>query len=216
MLGLAVIFALILWVSLIILSVWLPLKIFKNNGTLATILAITGFMLTCGFWVIKWNMESIAAQKEAEKMCQQAGVTIYMQPEKWKEMVGGEEAWKELGYKRKYNLFEYEEKREIPNKISFEGKIYENDGKMNDRVAAYEYIELGSHGFFASNIYYDVKTQTVLFKKNIFKASDIGLGSGLKLLFYRGGKSCLHTAQNPYKQFFSVHVTPIIKFKKLL
>lgn len=45
-------------------------------------------MLTCGFWVIKWNIESMVAQKEAEEMCKQAGVTIYVPPEKWKEMMG--------------------------------------------------------------------------------------------------------------------------------
>ena len=58
--------------------------------------AFTGFMLLMGGWWLYWGIEYLQVQANAEEMCKQAGVKVYITPEEWKKMVGGEEAWRNI------------------------------------------------------------------------------------------------------------------------
>lgn len=201
MLGLAVIAALIIWIIIIILSVWLPLRIFKNNKKTAVFTALIGFMLSCGFWIIKWNMESIVAQKEAEEMCKQSGITIYVPPEKWKEMVGGKKAWKKLGYDTKTWLnLTNEEKKNITREINIENIQYKLSFLRNTRVIEYSYVNFGKTWFFSSRLYFDKETNQPLFKINSLTKNNLDLNLGFQILFQHSIKEC-----NPKKQDEFMH-----------
>lgn len=208
MLGLALIAALVLWIIVIALSVWLPQKMFKDRPKMAGIATVMGFMLTFGFWFAKWNIESHMARKEAREMCKKVGVTIYVQPEKWKEMVGGEAAWKELGYKSKgRSFFTDEEKKLIPKTLYFENEEYKLRSKENNKVGLYSNSSSSQYGLFNTYVYYDFFTQQVLYKSNRFKPAEVSLNSGFKMLFFRTGKACISdrdAGDEAFSQFFYI------------
>lgn len=205
MLGIAIIAMLVLWLIVIILSIWIPFVIFrKKNWKVAVITAFGGFMLTFGFWVIKWNLESMAAQKEAKEMCKQAGVTIYVQPEKWKEMVGGEEAWKELGYNSELiKYLDNKENRLIPKFITFEGNKYTVSYKYNNRIVSYStnLYSKNRRSALSSVLYYDIVTNTVLYKDNSMISSEVSLNNGFSMLFFRNVKCKIQKSKSPFHDF---------------
>ena len=95
MLGVAILLGLALWFIIVCLATFLPLILIKNKRA-ACIVAFIGFMLTFGGWWIKWFIEGQRTYWAGVEACKQAKLTIYVQPEKWIEMVGGHKAWQEL------------------------------------------------------------------------------------------------------------------------
>lgn len=89
------IFFLALWGIIVCIATFVPLATIKNKPV-ARIVAFIGFMLTFGGWYLKWTIGGYLAYQAGAEACKQAGITIYVPPEKWREMVGGYEAWKEL------------------------------------------------------------------------------------------------------------------------
>ena len=63
--------------------------------------AFWGFMLAMGWVLVYWAVEAVVVRVYAAQMCKQAGVTVYVTPDQWKQMVGGEEAWKAIPYVNK-------------------------------------------------------------------------------------------------------------------
>ena len=57
-------------------------------------------MLVMGWGFVYWTIEAIQIRLYAAKMCKQAGITVYVTPEQWKKMGGGEEAWKAINYNK--------------------------------------------------------------------------------------------------------------------
>lgn len=53
-----------------------------------------------GWGFVYWTIEAIQIRLYAAKMCKQAGITVYVTPEQWKKMGGGEEAWKAINYNK--------------------------------------------------------------------------------------------------------------------
>ena len=63
--------------------------------------AFWGFMLAMGWVLVFWAVEAVIVRIYAAEMCKQAGITVYVTPEQWKQMVGGEEAGKAIPYVNK-------------------------------------------------------------------------------------------------------------------
>ncbi|WP_314044019.1 hypothetical protein [Kingella denitrificans] len=63
--------------------------------------AFWGFMLAMGWVLVYWTVEAVVVRIYAAEMCKQAGITVYVTPEQWKQMVGGEEAGKAIPYVNK-------------------------------------------------------------------------------------------------------------------
>lgn len=194
----------VLWLALVVLSAWLPYYAFKHNKKWAITAATIGLMLTCGFWLIKVFLE----HKKMTDICQQTGATVYVQPEKWKAMLGGEEAWKKLGYRsQNWDSLSHEEQQTIVPQIDFEGQSYEFYTKQNARVLLYQYRNTDDMGTFTSYIYYDGLTQTVLYKINWFKVSPVARHSAFRIPFVRQERFCENgkkDSRNTFEKFFPV------------
>lgn len=86
MLGLAVLFGLGLWLILTIVAMFigwclggkiLPLKIF---------LAIFGFVLVMGQYLVKWRLEYLRIAQEAKYLCTtEANTIVYVNPKEWRK-----------------------------------------------------------------------------------------------------------------------------------
>lgn len=112
-----------------------------------------------GWGFVYWTIEAIQIRLYAAKMCKQAGITVYVTPEQWKKMVGGEEAWKAINYINKF----VDEKYPYPKQITFKGEQYKMDYQLNDRIFLYESNLEYKYTRTFRNVYYDVVTKTVLF-----------------------------------------------------
>ena len=165
MLGIAVLFFLALWGIVVFLATSLPLKTIENKPV-AWICAFAGFMLTFGGWWLKWTIEGERAYQAGMEACKQAKITIYVPPQKWVEMVGGYEAWKELGYDYKSILYiPSEEKKRYPTILIFEGKEYKLSARKNKRILEYETeYSFNKYASLTSTLSYDLKTKIVLYK----------------------------------------------------
>jgi len=64
--------------------------------------AFWGFMLAMGWVFVFWAVEAVIVHRYTVEMCRQVGIKTYVSPEQWKQMVGGEEAWKTIPYVNKF------------------------------------------------------------------------------------------------------------------
>ena len=163
MLGVVVLFF-ALWFIIVCLAPFLPFKLIKNK----LVACIVAFMLTFGCWWLYLTIDGYRAYLAGAEACKQANLTIYVQPEKWREMVGGHEAWLKLAdyeEKSKRELSE-EEKRKYPQTLNFEGVEYHFDYLTHKRVLVYDsgYYAFNSYAYLESRLYYDWETKTVLYK----------------------------------------------------
>lgn len=204
MYGLAVIFlfsfSLILWIVLTRLAVKFGRKIFTRMlpqyGWAGKAGAFAGFMLLMGGWIVKWEIENWQAVRHAEEACKKTGVWVYVDPEEWKRMVGGEEAWRELGYYPYAGTSEevgtcYPE-TVYPETVNFEGIEYQFSGRENARVAWYTNFKLSNKPYVSlwSEIYYDAVSKRVLYKATTSYLQQPSIEEGFKGFFWSGEKDC--------------------------
>ena len=207
MLGIAVLFFLALWFLIVCFATFLPFKLIENK-LVASIFAFIGFMLTFGYWWLDMMIEGNRAYQAGVEACKQATITIYVPYEKWREMVGGHDAWLELAnYKDKSKSeFSNKEKQKYPSTFNFEGVEYHLRALTHKRVLVYDSkrYKFNDYADLFSYLYYDWETKSVLYTYNWFPGN---YSSGLtvsNLLGIRDGyKEC-----NPeneleiYKKYF--------------
>lgn len=104
MFGLVVLSLLGLWLVVIMLSIWLPYRLLRGRG-IAIAGALFSFTLSFARWVAKWRIEHWLVQRDLTEACKQAGVFVYVELKQWKQMMGGEEAWRKLGHKATCKYF---------------------------------------------------------------------------------------------------------------
>ena len=171
MLGVAILLGLALWFIIVCFATFLPLKLIENK-LVASIFAFIGFMLTFGYQWLDMMIEGNRAYQAGVEACKQAKITIYVPYEKWREMVGGHEAWVKLadyGTRTVRELSE-EEKQKYPNALNFEGIEYHLTGITHKRVLIYDSkrYKFNDYANLFSYLYYDWETKSVLYTYNWF------------------------------------------------
>ena len=193
MFGLVVLFLLGLWLAVIVLSVWLPYRLLRGRGRgIAIAGALLGFTLSFAGWVAKWRIEHWLVQRDLTEACKQAGVFVYVEPEQWKQMVGGEEAWRKLGHTTSSENDAVQPKQ-YPHQLEFQGVQYSEFGKHNDRIVKYYSGNqiYGNHGVYIFHyMYYDINTQTELFRYTEAHSRYVDLS--FKWIFWTDFEGCNH------------------------
>ncbi|WP_423974024.1 hypothetical protein [Kingella oralis] len=204
MLGIAVLFFLALWFIIVCLAPFLPFKLIKNK----LVACIVAFMLTFGCWWLYLTIDGYRAYLAGKEACKQANLTIYVQPEKWREMVGGHDAWLKLAdyeEKSKREISE-EEKQKYPQTLNFEGVEYHFDYLTHKRVLVYDsgYYAFNSYAYLESRLYYDWETKTVLYKYTWFLGNySLGFTASNLLGIRHGYKMCEPgNISKTYENFF--------------
>ena len=201
MFGLVVLFLLGLWLVVIVFSVWLPYRLLRGRGRgIAIAGALLGFTLSFAGWVAKWRIEHWLVQRDLTEACKQAGVFVYVEPEQWKQMVGGEEAWRKLGYTTssgKDSVYP----QPYPSDLEFQGVQYRVLGRRNDRIIKYYSGNktYGNHGvYIIHQIFYDIDTKTVLFRYTEVHSRYVELS--FKWIFWTSFEGC-----NDEKEFLETY-----------
>ncbi|WP_225748384.1 hypothetical protein [Eikenella sp. Marseille-P7795] len=116
---------------------------------------------------------------------------VYVKPEEWKRMVGGEEAWRELGYEPRAETSK-EVGTRYPETVDFEGVRYHFSGGENKRVAWYTNFKLSNKPYVSlwSQIHYDAVSKTVLYKETTSYLHEPSIDDGLIVLFWSGERDC--------------------------
>ena len=192
MFGLVVLFLLGLWLVVIVFSVWLPYRLLRGRGRgIAIAGALLGFTLSFAGWVAKWRIEHWLVQRDLTEACKQAGVFVYVEPEQWKQMVGGEEAWRKLGHTTSSENNAVQPKQ-YPHQLEFQGVQYRaTSDKYNDRIVEYYSGKqgYGNHGVYIINmLYYDIDTGTVLYRYAAAHSKYVEIG--FKWLFWTNLEGC--------------------------
>lgn len=163
MIGLMLLLALVIWMALTVGAMIAGYKIFIRfaKTRLAGVLgAFLGFMLTMGGIFVYWYAEYREIKQYADRMCSQAGLKIFVTPEQWKEMVGGEEAWKAIPYVNKL----VDRKPPYPAYLVFENEKYKMNWQANDRIISYVHYDEQEklYTITTKDVYYDVVSKKIL------------------------------------------------------
>ena len=207
MLGIAVLFFLALWFLIVCFATFLPFKLIENK-LVASIFAFIGFMLTFGYWWLDMMIEGNRAYQAGVEACKQAKITIYVQPEKWIEIVGGHEAWMKLADYEEKETSELpeKEKQTYPSTFTFEGVEYHLDYITHKRVLVYNsgYYKINDYAKLKSVLYYDWETRSILYKRTQFpKNYSSGLTVSNLLGIRSGHKECEPEGEiETHKKFF--------------
>ncbi len=175
MIGFAVLFALLIWVTLTILGMTLFwgifCKIFPNYRWSGMVGMFIGFMLLMGGWFVYWWVEYIQVRSYVDEMCKQSGIKIYVTPEEWKQMVGGENAWRRLGRTDRRPPDNMKD-----NQIVFNGEIYKIFWQENARLSIYHHQRQDGIRYVSVNqeILYDDMSGKALIQYNY---TTVGSGS---------------------------------------
>ncbi|WP_455228642.1 hypothetical protein [Kingella denitrificans] len=124
--------------------------------------AFWGFMLAMGWVLVYWTVEAVVVRRYTVEMCRQAGFKTYVTPEQWKQMVGGEEAWRSLTFNDPYRTrssFDHSQH------IVFNGKKYESQMHWNERVLTFTKNKARRYAMMTDRVYFDTVTKTVLFQE---------------------------------------------------
>ena len=124
--------------------------------------AFWGFMLAMGWVFVYWTVEAVIVRRYTVEMCRQAGFKTYVTPEQWKQMVGGEEAWRNLTFDNPYdtkNPFDHSQH------MVFNGKKYESEMHWDERVLSFEDSKAEPYALLIDRIYVDIVTRKILFQK---------------------------------------------------
>ena len=153
-------------------------------------------------------IEGNRAYQAGVEACKQAKITIYVQPEKWREMVGGHDAWVKLAdyeTRTKSELSE-EEKQKYPSTFNFKGVEYHLEYLIHKRVLVYEsgYYKFNDYADLDSVLYYDWETKTILYQYTRFpKNYSSGLTVSNLLGIRSGHKECNpKNRRETHKKFF--------------
>ena len=175
MIGFVVLFALFIWVILTIFSMMLfhkiCRKIFPNYRWSGIVGVFIGFMLLMGGWFVYWWIEYIQVSSYVNEMCKQSGIKIYITPEEWKQMVGGEDAWRRLGRSNRNPPDHMKD-----NRIVLNGEIYEIFWQENDRLSIYHHQRQDGIRYVSANqnVLYDEISGKALMQYNY---TTVGSGS---------------------------------------
>ncbi|WP_154103767.1 hypothetical protein [Eikenella corrodens] len=175
MIGFVVLFALFIWVIVTIFSMMLfhkiCRKIFPNYRWSGIVGVFIGFMLLMGGWLVYWGIEYIQVRSYVSEMCKQSGIKIYITPEEWKQMVGGEDAWRRLGRSNRNPPDHMKD-----NRIVLNGEIYEIFWQENDRLSIYHHQRQDGIRYVSANqkVLYDEMSGKALMQYNY---TTVGSGS---------------------------------------
>ena len=175
----------------IMLPIWLPYRLLHGRGRgIAIAGALLGFTLSFAGWVAKWRIEHWLVQRDLTEACKQAGVFVYVEPEQWKQMVGGEEAWRKLGHttsSEKDSVYP----QPYPSELEFQGVRYSYFDRRNDRIVKYDSdkIYYGNHGVYIEHeLYYDIDIKAVLYRHTAAHSQYVDLG--FKWIFWTRLNGC--------------------------
>ena len=175
MIGFVVLFALFIWVIVTIFSMILfhkiCRKIFPSYRWSGVVGVFIGFMLLMGGWFVYWGVEYLQVSSYVNEMCKQSGIKIYITPEEWKQMVGGEDAWRELGRSNRNPPDHMKD-----DQIVFNGEIYEIFWQENDRLSIYLHQRQDGIRYVSANqnVLYDEMSGKALMQYNY---TTVGSGS---------------------------------------
>ena len=146
-------------------------KIFPNYRWSGIVGVFIGFMLLMGGWFVYWGIEYIQVRSYVSEMCKQSGIKIYITPEEWKQMVGGEDAWRRLGRSNRNPPDHMKD-----NRIVLNGEIYEIFWQENDRLSIYHHQRQDGIRYVSANqkVLYDEMSGKALMQYNY---TTVGSGS---------------------------------------
>lgn len=119
--------------------------------------AFWGFMLAMGWVFVFWAVEAVVVRIYAAEMCKQAGVTVYVTPEQWRNLT--KESADNL---RKNAPFYFRN-----DNIIFDGKEFEFFHPLSEFDGVDDYIYLPKDKNYTTlyyEIYFDKRFQVILFK----------------------------------------------------
>ena len=111
MIRIVILFLLAFWLGIACFVIFLSPKPTKNKLAVRIVTLCFLMLPFCGWWLYM-TIDGYRSYQAGVEACKQAKITIYVPYEKWREMVGGHEAWLKLA--------DYEEKSE--NELSNEEK----------------------------------------------------------------------------------------------
>ena len=189
------------WVAITIIATKAGSKSFKRRSQskgLHFFGAMLGFMPTMGIWIALICWDYWRTTRDFNEMCKQAKFKIYVTPEQWKEMVGGEEAWKQL---TKISRSVSQDDLSIEKEIFFNKKKYEPFQQENKRIFTYINRRFAPYVMSGDIIYYDATTKTVRFQYVL-----VGSGSNPSdwLIFWIPQRDCgdMETYSNLARKYF--------------
>ena len=148
--------------------------------------AFWGFMLAMGWVFVFWAVEAVVVRRYAAELCQQAGLKVYITAEQWKNMVGGEEAWKRI-----LPLDRNPSADEKDRVLVYNGKQYKPFWVLNQRVWVYIQYKTKPYTLLADRLYYDNLTNTVLFQ---YVTVSSGANANDLLGFFIPNRECRDTS----------------------
>lgn len=215
MFGLVVLFSLGLWIVLTILAVKFGRKIFirmlPQYGWAGKAGAFAGFMLLMGGWIVLWTIEYIQGMRFATEMCKQAGVHVYVTPQEWKQMLGGEEEWQKfkIWYSSRTlrDPVTYKVLPGYQEYLNFRGNRYYLNKGWNNRIVEYERTDWYNYVFLREIIYYDNQSGKVLWGYMSVRGKAPNIANNLN-----GLKFWLDTYPECRVDWMSIHQTSIQYF----
>jgi hypothetical protein len=194
MIRIVILFLLAFWLGIACFVIFLSPKPTKNKLAVRIVTLCFLMLPFCGWWLYM-TIDGYRSYQAGVEACKQAKITIYVPYEKWREMVGGHEAWLKLAdYEEKSeNELSNEEKQKYPQTLNFGGVEYHFNYLTHKRVLAYysDYYKFNDYADLKSYLYYDWETKTVLYTYTWFpKNYSSGLTVSNLLGIRNGHKEC--------------------------
>lgn len=124
--------------------------------------AFWGFMLAMGWVLVYWAVEAVVVRIYAAQMCKQAGITVYVTPEQWRNLT------KESADNLRKNTPFHLESDSLGERIIFDGVEYRFGHKVSDRISEfYSEAPRESEKFYvgvARDMLFDHEYKIILFK----------------------------------------------------
>ena len=206
MTALILLFALAVWILLTLAatrwgSKWMRAALPQKKWA-GVVGAFTGFMLLMGGWWLYWGVEYLQVRANAEEMCKQAGVKVYITPEEWKKR-------NELGDNFKPN----QNAKYILNdngNILFQNREYAFSYDLSSKVAMYSFQgKKKNYTTVLYRIYYDKEDKVILATTESI-TTKYGYGSGLS---FKPWIDSISQCNNYYYEVIEKYSPPQILFK---
>ena len=124
--------------------------------------AFWGFMLAMGWVLVYWTVEAVVVRIYAAEMCKQAGITVYVTPEQWRNLT------KESADNLRKNAPFHLKSDILGDRIIFDGVEYRFGHKVSDRISEfYSEASRESEKFYvgvARDMFFDHEYKIILFK----------------------------------------------------
>ena len=152
---------LIIWILLIKFAMRIGKYLFRrfrpDNPRAEKWGAFWGFMLAMGWVLVYWTVEAVVVRIYAAQMCKQAGITVYVTPEQWRNLT--KESADNLRKNAPFSLRD--------DSIIFNGKEFEFFHPLSEFDGIDDYIYLPKDKNYTTlyyEIYFDKRFQVILFK----------------------------------------------------